>query len=183
MYNHSLNKNSSFQQDALNWLQLEFRVLHKQGFTSLLPSKPNSWGPFRVLWTKHTSSFSPQRKPRHCSPAHFEVFLNTDPNPVPKACSCYISECRISKPLRGEVGDNVIFGALYDVVSSLAQSQRAISLLSWPSGWHKEEKCTVPLQSRQAPASLPTAAAAAPGPADALIPATTPHQANRACYF
>lgn len=45
------------------------------------------------------------------------------------------------------------------------------------SGCHKEEKCTIPLQSRKAPVSLPMAAAAA------LIPTTIPHQANHTCYF
>lgn len=127
-----------------------------------------------MLCTKQTPSFSPQRKPRCCSPAHFEAFLNTNPNPVPKGCSCYVAECTISKPLRGELGDNVIFGALYDMVFSLAQSQGARSLLSWPGGLHREEKSTIP---------LPSAAAAAPGSAVALIPAMTAPQANPACYF
>lgn len=132
-----------------------------------------------MLWTKHTDSFSPQRKPRPCSPAHFEAFLNTDPNSMRKACSCYIAECRISKLQRGAGGYNFWSSVWHGLLSDTTP----LSLSSCPSSQQAEEKCAIPLQSRLAPASFPRAAAAAPTPAATLIPTTTPQQANRASYF
>lgn len=79
-----------------------------------------------MLWTKHTASFSPQRKPRPCSPPHIEAFLNADPNPVPEACSCYVAEYRISR-LLGVVGEECNF---------------------WSSVWHGLFSSTTPLRSK-----------------------------------